>query len=426
VSDGLVGGDGAAAEIVARLRNHLELHPDDTGAELQLGQLLFGLDERSAARAVLEALERELCAATTGTLVHVRCSARRLLAVLDEREGALGSAQRRWEWILADDIDDAEARNHLARLRPRSPAPTAALPLDTLSSPAGTTTTRYRLLRELGRGSTATVYLVRDERLDLPLALKVLHPQFASAANAQARRRFFTEARLAARVRHPGVVAIYDIDEASRSLAMEYIPGGTLRERIRRLHPAPASETLEIARSLLDTLAFVHAAGVIHGDLKPGNILCRSFDSVVKPVVEPEVQIVLADFGAAEIAPAPTELLHHASPVPRSAAVDERVGTPLYLAPEQFHGARPSTATDLFAVGMVLWELVAGRSARQQRDLIAGADAALPPLPRIDWVEHEKQGRQLSLVISALTAVQPASRPATASEALAQLLRTAG
>lgn len=393
-------------EIVSRLRAHLELHPDDTSVRLRLGQLLLRLDERLAARAVLESLDHEPSDPVPG----VRIAAHRLVAMLDEREGALGAAQTRWERILADDIDDTEASNHLARLRPRAPVPPVDLPLGTLASPAGTSTARYRLVRELGRGTTATVYLVRDERLDLPLALKVLHPQFASAARATARIRFFAEARLAARLRHPGVVAIYDVDEATRSLAMEYIPGGTLRDRIRRLAPASAAQTFEVARSLLETLAFVHAAGVIHGDLKPGNILCRA-----------PGQIVLADFGAAEIATSPTDVSRPTAP--GAPAADELVGTPLYLAPEQFHGAKPSTGTDLFAAGIILWELVAGRAARQQQDLIPGADSAVPPVPRPYWAEYEARGQRLAQVIAGLTAVQPSTRTPSAAEALAQLLR---
>ena len=108
---------------------------------------------------------------------------------------------------------------------------------------------RFRLLREMGRGATATVYLARDEALTLDVALKVLHPQLPGQGRSDSLRRFFADARLAAGVRHPGVVAIYDVDEAARAVAMEWIAGGTLRQRLRE-HPAglPTAEVQATAR----------------------------------------------------------------------------------------------------------------------------------------------------------------------------------
>ena len=126
-------------------------------------------------------------------------------------------------------------------------------PSQTLVSPAGIEALRFRLLRELGRGATATVYLARDEGLNLDVALKVLHPQLSGSGRSDSLRRFFADARLAAAVRHPGVVAIYDVDETARAVAMEWISGGTLRQRLRE-HPGGlrAAELRATARSLLD------------------------------------------------------------------------------------------------------------------------------------------------------------------------------
>ena len=206
----------------------------------------------------------------------VRREAVRRLAELDEADGAVLAAAERWEKILADDIDDPQARTHLALLRPtRSDVEIDAS--QTLVSPAGVETLRFRLLRELGRGATATVYLARDEALQLDVALKVLHPQLSGSGRSESLRRFFADARVAAAVRHPGVVAIYDVDEAARAVAMEWIAGGTLRQRLRE-HPGglPTAELRATARSLLGALGHVHAAGIVHGDLKPSNLLLRA------------------------------------------------------------------------------------------------------------------------------------------------------
>jgi serine/threonine protein kinase len=290
----------------------------------------------------------------------LRRDAVRRLAELDEAEGAVIAAAERWEKILADDIDDPQARTHLALLRPAR-SDVDVQPAQTLVSPAGVETLRFRLLRELGRGATATVYLARDEALGLDVALKVLHPQLSGSGRSDSLRRFFADARVAAAVRHPGVVAIYDVDEGARAVAMEWIAGGTLRQRLRE-HPAglPAAELRATARSLLDALAHVHAAGIVHGDLKPSNLLLRA-----------PGEVVLADFGAAE-------LTGGAGRAGRAPATPGGAGTPLYFAPEQFQGAPSSQAADLYAVGAILWEAATGRPLRSHADLMRGAGAVQP------------------------------------------------
>ena len=399
-------GDGPGAARL--LQRHLGQEPADVAVRLRLGELLFALGETAAARQVLRALDE---AADADGLLGARSN--RILALIDEREGALSSAEIRWEKILAEDIDDPEARAHLRGLRPAVAHGMPDPSLATLAAPEGIRTARFRLIRELGRGSSATVYLVRDERLDLPLALKVLHPQLASAPRADARARFFAEARLAARLRHPGVVAIYEVDEATRSLAMEYLPGGTLRDllmargggntareggSIRR--PMDPRELLATATSLLDALAYVHQEGVVHGDLKPGNVLVRSAGDVV-----------LADFGGAR--------LTDASKISAGLAPGTQ-GTPLYLAPEQFRGAPAAPTTDLFAAGAILWELATGTPLRRRRDLLPETDAPPATLPPAIFDDLGPDGPALRALIEALIS-PPESRPATAAAARAEI-----
>ena len=248
---------------------------------------------------------------------------------------------------------------------------------------------RYEVLREIGRGSTATVYLARDRSLGIELALKVFH---SPARLSEACQRFFAEARLVAGLRHPGVVAIYDLDESARTLVMEYLAGGTLRDRLARARPAalPGDETEALARSLLSTLTYLHAAGAVHGDITPRNILFRSSG-------EP----VLADFGSAHLLGADN-------------SSELAGGTPIYLAPEQLRGAVSSPLTDLFAVGAILWEALAGRPMRQHADLLAGR-LERPPLPR-----GEAPAGLAELVVC-LTESDPEKRPCSAGQALRKL-----
>jgi serine/threonine protein kinase len=399
-------GDYAAA--TAALRRHLGAAPSDLAARMRYARLLATCGERAAARRELEALD------PNGLLPDaITVEANRLLAELDESEGALGDAALRWERLLADDIDDPQARAQLRRLRASDIQPPAEGAAATLVSPEGVEMLRYRLLRELGRGTTAAVYLARDQVLDIPIALKVLHPQLAGPSRSEARRQFFAEARLAAALRHPGVIAIYDLDETARTLSMEYVPGGTLRARLRLLATMPATatttpgnalsaeEVLATTRSLLAALGYVHGQGIAHGDLKPSNLLLRAPGAVV-----------LADFGIAR-------LITGALPAP--GLHDAPAGTPLYLAPEQFQGAPASQATDLYATGAILWEMLMGRPLRDQNDLVAGGFHTAAPVDPAVIARLGPVGTAVGEVIAGLTRRLASERISSASRALARL-----
>jgi tRNA A-37 threonylcarbamoyl transferase component Bud32 len=361
-------GDPIGAALA--LRRHLERHAGDGVARLRFARVLITAGEHAAARQALAPLEAQLenawrrQGAEPLAGLPTERDVERALAELDEVDGAVAAAAGRWERLLADDIDDAQARARLARLRPTAPSPLRreserAGTAQTLVSPEGVETLRYRLVRELGRGATATVYLARDEALDLSVALKILHPQLAGTRRTEPLGRFLAGARLLAGLRHPGVVAVYDIDEPAHALAMEWIAGGTLRARLAA-HPdgLPAAEVAATADRLLATLAFLHARGIVHGDLKPSNLLLRA-----------PGEVVLADFGGA------VQLDREA----KAARQGEAGGTPLYLAPEQFQGAPASGETDLYAAGAILWEAATGRPLRSHADLLQRgrpADAA--------------------------------------------------
>jgi hypothetical protein len=369
----------SAGESLEDLRRRVRERPSDARAVAALAQRLAAQGERSAARALLQSIIADPEARP----------AQAQLALLDEDEGNWEAAAAGWERLLADDIEDKTAWAHLDRIRQRM-RPALAQPAtaeQTLVEPEGVAWSRYELLREIGRGATSTVYLARDRTLGLPLALKVLHPSPGFSQDCQ---RFFAEARAIAGLRHPGVVAIYDLDPSTRTLVMEHLPGGSLRDHLAAARPAgfPPGRVVGLARSLLATLDHVHAAGVVHGDITPRNILFR----------DPE-QPVLADFGSAHVlGNAPSELAG---------------GTPIYLAPEQLAGEPSTPMTDLFSLGAVLWEALVGQPMRQHADLMAGRPRA-HPLP--DPIARLHPG--LTALISALTESKPDLRLAGAKSGL--------
>ena len=365
---------GDLATATAALRRHLGVSPGDMAARLRYARLLMACGERAAARHELEVLDRGGPATDA-----VAPDANRLLAELDESEGALGRAALRWERLLALDIDDPQARAHLRRLRADEIQPPAEGAAGTLVSPDGVEMLRYRLVRELGRGGTSAVYLARDQVLDIPIALKVLHPQLAGPARSEARRRFFAEARLAAALRHPGVIAIYDLDEGARTLSMEYVPGGTLRTRLRQVAAADSggrpSAGFDGAEILLDRAQPAGSAGP----------RARARHRARRPQA---VESTAAPSGRRWSSPTSASPSSSAAPprdVGGAPAGDAPGGTPLYLAPEQFAGAPASPATDLYAAGAIIWEMMMGRPLRDQSALIAGSqhDAA-PVAPAAD------------------------------------------
>ncbi len=347
---------------------------------LSQAEALARAGERGAARVLLGPLEN-----ATGALGR---AARACLAAMDEMEGRQADAVARWQRSLAERIDDDEAWAHLSRLASERGTAQAASPMPlaaaTLDSGVGVRFSRFEILGELGRGAFATVYRGRDRALGLELALKVLHPRAGGQRGDEA---FFAEARKVAGLRHPGIVATYDIDPSLRTLVLELVPGGTLRDHLRagpgegRL--LPASEWRALAIRLLAALAHLHAHGVVHGDLSPRNVLLRGPGDPV-----------LIDFGVAWL----------------DDAGDRAAGTPLYLAPEQFAGSPPSESADLFATGAILWEAALGRPMRTRDDLIAGRTLA-PPYP---GAVELSDGTPIARVLTGLTSHAPAERAAAA------------
>ena len=199
---------------------------------------------------------------------------------------------------------------------------------------------RYRVERMLGQGGMAAVYLAHDSELDRAVAIKVLAEHLAN--DEAFRQRFLREARMAAKLSHPNIVHVYDQgDEDGRPfIVMEYVDGPTLGEELKRTGPLPPARVVDLALQICGGLEHAHASGLVHRDVKPGNLLLRE-DGTVK----------IADFGIARAAQA-TKLTQ----------IGSVLGTAAYLAPEQAAGETVTAAADIYSLGCVLFELLTGRT----------------------------------------------------------------
>ncbi len=223
-----------------------------------------------------------------------------LLAEHFRRTGDETRALRHYEAVLARDVDYPNARVRLERLRLQrgvaAPAPLGATIAGAEAGPGpGAGGARYLLMREIGRGATGVVYLARDRELERDVAVKLLHPHLASAERAEACARFFAEARLAASLRHPNIVAILDLDEDTRRIVMELAAGGTMRDVLRERGPRPLRRALDRHLQILSALHAAHRRGIVHRDLKPANLMFRRDPDA------PGSEVMLGDFGVAHL-----------------------------------------------------------------------------------------------------------------------------
>jgi serine/threonine-protein kinase len=198
---------------------------------------------------------------------------------------------------------------------------------------------RYRIVALLGRGGMGEVYRADDLTLGQPVALKFLPERAASDESLL--DRFRNEVRIARRVSHPNVCRVYDVGEVEGHtfFTMEYVDGEDLASLLRRIGRLPSDKALEIARQLCAGLAAAHAKGVLHRDLKPANIM-----------LDGRGQVVITDFGLAGLAD-------------QIAGADVRSGTPAYMSPEQLEGREVNVRSDIYALGLVLYEVFTGKRA---------------------------------------------------------------
>ncbi len=212
---------------------------------------------------------------------------------------------------------------------------------------------RYRLDSLLGDGGMGTVFRALDRNLERQVAIKLMHSHFAR--QPEFRLRLIQEAQTAAKLNHPSIVRIYDFGDSDQGLfiAMEYVDGGSLREHLQRLQSLnkflPFSQSLQMGIQIAEALDYAHRRGVVHRDVKPGNIILRRLSHPDEAGEQP-FRALLTDFGLVK--------LQEGSPMTQSGAT---VGTPAYMSPEQCEGIELDGRTDLYSLGIVLYELVTNR-----------------------------------------------------------------
>jgi len=256
---------------------------------------------------------------------------------------------------------------------------------------------RYRLVERLALGGSAEVWRAHDEQLDRPVAVKRLHAHLMPDEGS--RRRLAAEARAAAGLSHPVIVDVYDIDTEgdSPAIVMELVDGESLATRIARDGPLSQAEAARITADVADALYHAHQRGLVHRDVKPGNVLL-SRDGRTR----------LVDFGIARSLAESAERLTQVGTV---------MGTLSAMAPEQLAGGPIGPRTDLYGLGVVLHEALTGRPPYAASTPVALADAQRSGPPPLDGIDPT-----LAALVAACLAPQPEDRPLHAG-ALAQALR---
>jgi serine/threonine protein kinase len=260
----------------------------------------------------------------------------------------------------------------------------------------------YRVLAVLGRGGMGAVFRAHDPALDRLVALKVILPGVAAVPTA--RDRFLREAKAAAGLKHPHIVTVFQVgeDRGVPFLAMEFLEGEPLDERIRREGPLPLAEVLRIGRETALGLATAHARGLVHRDIKPANLWLEG----------PAGQVKVLDFGLAHAAADETHLTQFGI----------IMGTPAYMAPEQAEGEPADPRSDLFSLGCVLYQMTAGTLPYEGKTTIAVLRAlALHEPPPLEQVRPETPPELSSLVVR-LLAKNPENRLGSAQATADALL----
>src|SRR5438105_4910014 len=259
---------------------------------------------------------------------------------------------------------------------------------------------RYKILRKLGTGGMADVYLAEDQELGRRVAIKILNDRHA--ADDSFVERFRREAKNAAGLSHPNIVSIYDRGEAEGTyyIAMEFLDGRSLKELIVSRGSAPIRTTIEYARQILAAVGFAHRHGIVHRDIKPHNVL-----------VGPEGRLKVTDFGIAR------------SGASQMTEVGSIIGTAQYLSPEQARGSPVDQTSDLYSVGVVLYELLTGQVPFTGDTPLEIAMKHLSEVPKPPSELRPEVPHDVDMVVLGALAKDPSERYRSAEEMDADLER---
>lgn len=267
---------------------------------------------------------------------------------------------------------------------------------------------RYTIGRQLGRGGMGAVYLARDIQLDRPVAIKVLPSEFASQSDL--RERFLRETRTAAGFSHPNIVPVFAVEDRGDVLAMAmgYLEGESVAERVKRLGPLTVKETVRLLQDVGYALAYAHGRSVVHRDIKPDNIMLERATG----------RALVMDFGISR------SISAEVSQKAGLTRVGEVVGTPEFMSPEQASGDRVDGRSDLYSLGLVAWFAVTGQYAisgeSTQKILVKQLTETIPPISGV----RGDLPTPLADAIDKLLKKDPADRFATA-EALVEAIDAA-
>ena len=262
----------------------------------------------------------------------------------------------------------------------------------------------YELLGELGRGGSAVVYRARDRALGREVAIKVVRPRFAASAD-EALERLTREARTVARLEHPRIVTVHAVrrlSDGGLALVMQLVPGRTLKDAVIEDGPFDPARAEVILHDVAEALAFAHARGVVHRDVKPENIFLEGNTG----------RALLSDFGIA----------HSTEFDSRLTMTGSAIGTPTYMAPEQIDGAPANVRSDIYSLGLVAWEMLTGRRPWDGEPLYNVLHKQKhEALPAIDAVRPGQVPTRLQYIVERMLQKKPAARFAGADGLLANL-----
>lgn len=271
------------------------------------------------------------------------------------------------------------------------------------------TLAHYRIIKKLGAGGMGEVYLAQDTKLDRKVAIKVLGAD--SVAHEHARKRLIREARAAAKLDHPNICAIYDVNEADSLtfIVMQYVEGETLAERIKH-KKLPLSTALEVARQTAEGLAEAHAHGLVHRDIKPQNIM-----------ITPRDQVKILDFGLCKQMQTKDDVDNEAPTISLLSAPGHIIGTMPYMSPEQVRGEQVDASSDIFSLGITFYEMMSGKHPFKAQSAAVTMSQILLAEPFPSERLQTRTSPELQALLGKMLAKEKEQRYQSATELLADL-----